>query len=82
MKHRIGLVYVPGALPCFENFGNLPTDLVSEDGKVLGKPASDVLDMLIIPGGSLVESQTINNELANQIQRMADIKKTILGKGM
>ena len=79
MKHRIGLVYVPGALPCFENFGNLPTDLVSEDGKVLGKPASDVLDMLIIPGGSLVESQTINNELANQIQRMADIKKTILG---
>ena len=67
MKHRIGLVYVAGALPCFENFGNLPTDLVREDGLVLNKPASEILDMLIIPGGSLVESQTINGKLTKQI---------------
>ena len=79
MKHRIGLVYVPGSLPCFENFGSLPTDLVREDGLVLGKPASDVLDMLIIPGGSLVESQTIRGELSRQILEMADKGKTILG---
>ncbi len=34
------------ALPCFEDFGNLPTDLVCSDGLVDGKPASEVLDML------------------------------------
>ena len=32
LRHRIGLVYLPGALPCFEDFGNLPTDLVCADG--------------------------------------------------
>ena len=57
LRHRIGLVYLPGALPCFEDFGNLPTDLVVADALVDGKPASEVLDMLIIPGGTLVESQ-------------------------
>ena len=41
MNHRIGLVYVPGVLPCFEDFGNLPTDLVKGDGVVDGKQASD-----------------------------------------
>jgi cobyric acid synthase len=78
-RHRIGLVYVPGALPCFEAFGNLPTNLVREDGLVGDKPASEALDMLIIPGGSLVESQTVKGELAEQILRMADAGKFVLG---
>ena len=79
MKHRVGLVYLPGALPCFEEFGNLPTDLVDENGLVDGKPASQVLDMIIIPGGSLVESQTIKNGIANEISEMADADKFVLG---
>jgi cobyric acid synthase len=78
-KHRIGLVYVPGALPCFERFGDLPTDLVREDALVNEKPASEALDMLIIPGGSLVESQTIKGALEREIIKMADEGKFVLG---
>ena len=76
---RIGLLYIPGALPCFEDFGNLPTDLVRSDGLIEGKPASEVLDMLIIPGGSLVESQSINRTISNEIIKMAKSKKFVLG---
>ncbi len=79
MKHRVGLVYLPGALPCFESFGNLPTDLVREDGFVAGKPASEVLDMIIIPGGSLVESQTVRDNVVREILKMADAGKLVLG---
>ncbi len=79
MKHRIGLVYVPGALPCFETFGNLPTDIVNEDGLVGDKPASEALDMIIIPGGSLVESATIKGKLEREILQMADCGKLVLG---
>ncbi|MDG6223493.1 MAG: AAA family ATPase [Candidatus Bathyarchaeota archaeon] len=79
MGHRIGLVYVSGALPCFESFGNLPTDLVQEDALVDGKPASDVLDMMIVPGGSLVESQSINTNIQKEIIKMADAGKFVLG---
>ena len=75
----MGLVYVPGALPCFEAFGNLPTDLVREDGLVDGRPASAVLDMLIIPGGSLVESQTVTDRLVREIVNMANAGKFVLG---
>ena len=78
-RRRIGLVYLPGALPCFEDFGNLPTDLVREDGLVDGKPASEVLDMLIIPGGSLVESQSVNPTVTREILKMADAGKFLLG---
>jgi cobyric acid synthase len=73
------LVYVPGALPCFEDFGNLPTDLVCSDALVDGKPASEILDMIIIPGGSLVESQSINKKVAGEIMKMADSGKFVLG---
>ena len=76
---RIGLVYLPGALPCFEDFGNLPTDLVCADALVDGKPASEVLDMLIIPGGSLVESQSVNKQVTREIIKMADAGKFVLG---
>jgi cobyric acid synthase len=79
IRHRIGLAYIPGALPCFEDFGNLPTDLVRDDGLVDGKPASEVLDMLIIPGGSLVESQSVNPKISREILKMADAGKYLLG---
>jgi cobyric acid synthase len=73
------LIYVPGSLPCFEGFGNLPTDLILEDGLVDGKPASEVLDLLIIPGGSLVESQSITEAITKEIKKMADSSKFVLG---
>lgn len=79
LHRKIGLVYLPGALPCFEDFGNLPTDLVCADAKVDGKPASEVLDMLIIPGGSFVESQSINPQVTREITRMAESGKFVLG---
>jgi cobyric acid synthase len=79
LRRRIGLVYLPGALPCFEDFGNLPTDLVREDGTVDGKPASEALDMIIIPGGSLVESRSINDTIISEIRKMADAGKFVLG---
>ena len=79
MRHRVGLVYVPGALPCFEGFGSLPTDLIREDGLVNGKPASEVLDLLIIPGGSLVESQSITDNIKKEISKMVDAGKFVLG---
>jgi cobyric acid synthase len=76
---RIGLIYLPGALPCFEDFGNLPTDLVCSNALVDGKLASEVLDMLIIPGGSLVESQSVNKNVTNEILKMAELGKFVLG---
>ncbi len=79
LRKRIGLVYLPGALPCFEDFGNLPTDLVCADAQVDGKPASEVLDMLIIPGGSLVESQSVNEKVTQEIIKMANSGKFVLG---
>ena len=79
MRHRVGLVYVPGALPCFEGFGSLPTDLIREDGLVNGKPASEILDLLIIPGGSLVESQSITDNIKKEIAKMVDAGKFVLG---
>jgi cobyric acid synthase len=79
LKHRIGLAYLPGALPCFEAFGNLPTDLIGENGLVGGEPASEVLDMIIIPGGSLVESQTVKDGIAKEILKMAKAGKFVLG---
>jgi len=79
LRHRIGLVYLPGSLPCFEDFGNLPTDIVCSDGLVDGKPASEVLDMIIIPGGSLVESKSVNKKVAEEILKMAEHGKFILG---
>jgi cobyric acid synthase len=75
----VGIVYVQGALPCFEAFGNLPTDLIREDGLVDGKPASDILNMIIIPGGSLVESQSIRFPLRKEILKMAESSKLVLG---
>ena len=65
---KIGLVYVKGAVPGFENFGNLPTHLVKGNGLIEGKDAHQVLDGLIIPGGSIVESGSLTPELGHQIK--------------
>jgi cobyric acid synthase len=70
---------LPGALPCFEEFGCLPTDVVREDGLVEGKNASEILDLIIIPGGSLIESQSIKKSLVREILRMAEAGKFVLG---
>jgi cobyric acid synthase len=70
---------VLGALPCFDCFGNLPTDLIQKDGLVNSKPALGVLDLLIIPKGSLVESQSITYNITKEITKMADSGKFVLG---
>jgi cobyric acid synthase len=79
LKHRIGLAYLLGALPCFEAFGGLPTEIVGKNGLVGGKPASEVLEMMIIPGGSLVESQSVKDGIEKEILKMAEVGKFILG---
>lgn len=76
---RIGLAYVNGAVPGFEDFGNLPTDIVKENGLVNGNNASKELDALIIPGGTLIESNDINMDLNTEIKKMAKDGKPIIG---
>ena len=65
---KIGLAYINGAVPGFEDFGCLPTDIVKENGLVNGNKASDELDALIIPGGTLIESNDINMGLNTEIK--------------
>ncbi len=76
---KIGLLYVKGALPLFENFGELPTHIVKENGLVNGQKASDVLDGLIIPGGSIIESQSVGEDLKKEIMKINHDGKFIFG---
>ncbi|MBE6509724.1 MAG: cobyrinic acid a,c-diamide synthase [Methanobrevibacter millerae] len=76
---KIGLAYVKGAVPGFEEFGNLPTDIVKENGLVNGNKASKELDALIIPGGTLIESNDINMDLNQEILKMANQGTPIIG---
>ena len=76
---KIGLAYLSGAVPGFEDFGNLPTDIVKENGLVNGNKASEELDALIIPGGTLIESNDINMDLNTEIKKMARDGKPIIG---
>ena len=78
---KIGLTYVKGALPGYENFGHLPTDIVKTNGLVNGNKASEELDALIIPGGSIVESEGIpyDCELSKEIIKMSKEGKAIIG---
>ena len=76
---NIGLVYAKGSVPGFEDFGNIPTSLVGENGLVGGVPASKELDGIIIPGGSLIESNSIDCDLFNEIKIMAKDGKPVLG---
>ena len=76
---KIGLAYIKGSVPGFEDFGNLPTDIVKENGLVNGNRASEELDALIIPGGTLIESNDINMDLNREILKMADMGKPLIG---
>lgn len=76
---KIGLAYINGAVPGFEDFGCLPTDIVKENGLVNGNKASEELDALIIPGGTLIESNDINMGLNTEIKKMAKAGKPIIG---
>ncbi len=76
---KIGLAYINGAVPGFEDFGNLPTDIVKENGYVNGNKASEELDALIIPGGTLIESNDIGMGLNTEIRKMACDGKPIIG---
>lgn len=72
-------MYVKGALPAFENFGGLPTHLVKENGMVQGKPVHQVLDGLIIPGGSIIESDGLTLDMGREIKKMALEGSFVLG---
>ena len=76
---KIGLLYVEGALPTFEDFGKLPTHPVKNNGLVNGKKAHKELDGLIIPGGSLMESQSLGDDLKREIRKMDRGGSFILG---
>lgn len=76
---KIGLTYIKGAIPGFENFGNLPTDFVDSNGMVNGNKASEELDALIIPGGTIVESNDYSSDLKKEIKTMAKDGKPVIG---
>lgn len=76
---KIGLIYVKGAVPGFEDFGGLPTHLVKSNGLVNGNKASEELDALIIPGGTILESGDISCELISEIKQIAKDGKPIVG---
>ena len=60
---EIGILDIRGSLPLFEDFGNLPTKIITENNY---KEIKD-LDALIIPGGSLVESRSLDEGLRREI---------------
>jgi cobyric acid synthase len=76
---KIGFLYVKGALPAFEEFGHLPTHVVKNNGTVNGFKMHKELDGLIIPGGSIVESQSVGNDLRTEILKMNAEGKFIFG---
>ena len=77
---KIGILEVDGVLTLYEHFGHLPTDVVRADGKLEnGKKAHEELDGLIIPGGTLIESNSLDNGLNREIKKMARDGTPILG---
>lgn len=76
---KIGFLYVKGALPAFEDFGHLPTHIVRNNGTVNGFKMHKELDGLIIPGGSIVESQSVGSDLKREIFKMNEEGKFIFG---
>ena len=76
---KIGFLYVKGALPMFEDFGNLPTHIVRNNGMINGFKIHKELDGLIIPGGSIIESQSVSEILKKEIIKMDTEGKFILG---
>lgn len=79
---KIGLIYIKGSLPGFEDFGNIPTDLVKSNGTIKNTNSiktSKELDGIIIPGSPILESNSISNDLANEIKIMANEGKPVIG---
>ena len=76
---KIGFLYVKGTLPAFEDFGHLPTHLLKNNGMVNGFKAHNELDGLIIPGGSIIESQSVCGDLIKEILKIANEGNFILG---
>jgi len=76
---KIGFLYVKGALPAFEDFGHIPTHIVRNNGTVNGFKMHKELDGLIIPGGSIVESQSVGSDLKREIFKMNKEGKFIFG---
>jgi cobyric acid synthase len=76
---KIGLAYLKGSVPAFEDFGNIPTHLVKSNGFVDGEKAHEVLDGMIIPGGSIIESDSVSPDLAREIKLMDKQGKFVLG---
>lgn len=76
---KIGITYLKGSVPGFENFGNLPTDFVNSNGLVNGVEAHNELDALIIPGGTIVESGDFTDDLIKEIKLIANDGKPVIG---
>ncbi|WP_455646088.1 AAA family ATPase [Methanosphaera sp.] len=77
---KIGLLEVKGVLTLYENFGHLPTDIVKSDGTLEnGKKAHEELDGLIIPGGTILESESMTPEVAEEINLINDDGGFIFG---
>ncbi|MTK64238.1 MAG: AAA family ATPase [Methanobacterium sp.] len=76
---NIGFLYVKGALPAFEDFGHLPTHIVGNTGTVHACKMHKELDGLIIPGGSIVETQSVGRDLEREIRKMDSEGKFIFG---
>ena len=76
---KIGLLYVKGSLPMFETFGNLPTHILKNNGMVNGKKAHKELDGLIIPGGSIIESESVKKTLMTEIRKIEMEGRFIFG---
>lgn len=77
---KIGILEVDGVLTLYEHFGHLPTNVVKADGRIEnGKKAHEELDGLIIPGGTIMESESLTPEVAEEINLINDNDGFILG---
>ncbi len=77
---KIGILEVDGVLTLYEHFGHLPTNVVKSDGTIEnGKKAHEELDGLIIPGGTIMESESLTPQLAEEINLINDNDGFILG---
>ncbi len=77
---KIGILEVNGILTLYENFGHLPTNVVRADGTIEnGNKAYKELDGLIIPGGTPLESESLTDDVAEQIHLINDNDGFIFG---
>lgn len=77
---KIGILEVEGVLTLYEHFGYLPTDVVKSNGRLEnGKKAHEELDGIIIPGGTILESESMTGEVEEEINLINDDDGFILG---